>query len=182
MNEGLIARRYAKALYAYAAELGQEQALYGRMQTLAAALATLPDLSEALRNPTLSLRDRATLLNEAAGPQPEPSYLAFVRLVLARHREESLRAIALGYTDYYRRKKHISIVRLVSAVPMSDEALARIRRQVALRTHGEVEFENGVDPSIDGGFIFRLNDYRLDASVKGQLGRIRRELYTATQK
>ena len=72
MNEGLIARRYAKALYAYAAELGQEQALYGRMQTLAAALATLPDLSEALRNPTLSLRDRATLLNEAAGPQPEP--------------------------------------------------------------------------------------------------------------
>lgn len=54
MNEGLIARRYAKALYAYAAERGEEQALYGRMQTLAAALAALPDLSEALRNPTLS--------------------------------------------------------------------------------------------------------------------------------
>ena len=32
MNEGLIPRRYAKALYKYAIEKGQDKPMYGLMQ------------------------------------------------------------------------------------------------------------------------------------------------------
>ncbi len=178
MNEGLISIRYAKALYEYTSRRGEEQAFYKRMQTLSAMLDTIPKLREALSNPMVPVKYKKEILEKASGKQPEQSYIDFVRLIITNHREESLRNIALSYQVYYRRRKNISVVHITSVKQMSDEALRRIRQQVERRTHGEVEFSNHIDPDIGGGFIFRLDDIQLDASVKGQLEWLRQQLVT----
>ena len=46
MNEGLIPRRYAKALYKVALEKGQTAEMYGLMSCLVASFRGNPDLNE----------------------------------------------------------------------------------------------------------------------------------------
>jgi F-type H+-transporting ATPase subunit delta len=176
MNEGLISRRYAKALYQYAEQRHEEQALYLRMKTLLERLRTLPNLNETLCSPMVSPGEKESLLRHVAQSSPEESYLGFVRLILANHREKSLTKIALSYTDYYLRKKRISVVHLTFATEMPPKILARMQDDFAEITHGEVELSVRIDPSIRGGFIFQINDLRLDASVAGQLARMRKQI------
>jgi len=175
MNEGLVSQRYAKALYEYAATMQQEEALYRRMQVLNHHLLVIPRLKEVLDNPVISLNEKMNLLNVATGEKPEQSYLDFIRLVLKNRREKYLQKIALGYQTLYRRKKNIRVVSLISAREIQPEILSRIREDVVERTHGTVQFSTHIDPAIEGGLIFQLDDYRIDASVKNQLERIRRQ-------
>ena len=46
---------------------------------------------------------------------------------------------------------------------------------VAGKTGARVEIESRVDPALVGGFTCEVDGYLLDASVKGQLERIRRQ-------
>ncbi|MDR3266772.1 MAG: F0F1 ATP synthase subunit delta [Tannerella sp.] len=176
MNTGLISRRYAKALYEYASERKVEDILYGRMQTLVNEVSSMPKLKAMLRSPMIPTVYKKDILAEATGVNPEPVYLAFVRLITENHRAEIVLDIALNYQTVYRRKKNITIVNLTSAVPMNNNALERIKKQVQQKTNGQVELKIQIDPSLDGGFIFQLDDMRIDASVKGQLEKIRRKL------
>ncbi|MDR2120063.1 MAG: F0F1 ATP synthase subunit delta [Tannerella sp.] len=175
MNEGLISRRYAKALYRYAEERREEQTLYRSMKALIENLRALPELHETLCSPMVAAGDKETLLRHAADV-PQESYLAFVRLILANRREKSLMKIALGYTEYYLRKKRISVVHLTFATAMPQRILSRMRDDFERITHGEVELSVQIDPAIGGGFVFRINDRRLDASVAGQLALIRKQI------
>ena len=179
MNAGLISRRY-KALYEYALGRNEEQALYQRMQTLSSILRDIPKLRDTLSSPVVPVKYKQEILREAAGRAPEQSYLDFIGLILKNNRESMLYDITLSYQTYYRRRKNISIVHLTSAGPMSEEMLTRIRRQVEKRTRGEVEFSAYTDPAVGGGFIFQLNDMRLDASVRGQLARLKRQLLASS--
>jgi F-type H+-transporting ATPase subunit delta len=176
MNTGLISRRYAKALYEYASEHKVEDVLYKRMQMLANAVNSIPRLKAILRSPMILTVYKNDLLAEATGTNPDPVYLDFIRLITENHRSELVLDIALNYEIIYRQKKNISVVNLISAAPMSHNALERIKKQVQQRTNGQVEFKTRIDPSLDGGFIFQLDDMRIDASVKGQLEKIRRKL------
>ena len=176
MNEGLISKRYAKALLEYATTLGEDHALYKRMKTLEHSLFTTPGLREVLRSPVVSTEDKAELISTASGGGKfEQSGQRFVRLVLRNGRGDLMQYMVLSYILLYREVNKISVVELVTAFPLSDKAIERIRLDVERRTHGTVEFEMRVDPSIEGGAIFRIDDLRLDASVAGQLEKVRRQ-------
>jgi len=176
MNAGLISKRYAKALFMHAAEQGEDALLYHRMQILEAVLKKMPTLRESLKSPLISDDAKRDLLRNATGKNAEQSYLDFVELVVANERTEALMLIAMSYQQLYRKMKHISVVHLTSAHRLPDLAIERIRHLTEQRTHGHVEFSNSIDPALDGGFIFQLDDLRIDASVRGQLERIRRRL------
>ncbi|MDR3252377.1 MAG: F0F1 ATP synthase subunit delta [Tannerella sp.] len=176
MNEGLVSKRYAKALYRHAEDLGEETLLYHRMEILEALLRRVPDFKESMHSPMIADADKLALLLGATGKNAEQSYFDFINLVVTNERTEALLMITLSYQELYRRKKNISLVNLVSASKISAPAIARIRSIAENVTKGKVEFSNRIDPAIDGGFIFQINDLRIDASVRGQLDRIARRL------
>ena len=65
--------------------------------------------------------------------------------------------------------------KLITAVPVNKETEDRIRSAAAHILHAQMELETVIDPSIEGGFIFDINDYRLDASVATQLKRVKQQ-------
>lgn len=175
MDKGLISKRYAKALLEYATEREEDQALYERMKILQRSFSEVPSVRETFRSPLITRQDREELLYTAAGGDVEESYKAFVSLILDNQRELLAQNIAISYQALYRHAHHITIVNLISAEPLSDEILKKISRQVELRTHGPVEMESSVDAALKGGFIFQIDDLRMDASVATQLENIRRQ-------
>lgn len=176
MNEGLIPRRYAKALYKYAQEQQCTQQVYADTQRLEEAFATHPALTKALGNPALSATEKEQLLIAAAGKDAGKAILRFINLVILNHRETFFRAAMLDYQDVYRKENNIARVTIITASAVSDEIVARIKSLLKSQLDKELEFVYEIDPSLIGGFILRVESMQLDASIQNELKKLRVKL------
>lgn len=180
MNTGVISARYAKALLAYAMEHGAEDAVYGSMKELVRTLQQVREFHVLLRNPLLKPARRVELICSAMGSS---SLLErFVSLVVKEEREDMLIFIAYEYMALYREAKGISAVRFVTAKPLDEESKSRLERLIEESEGVKVEMEYVVDDSIIGGFRMEVASRRIDASVEGQLRRIRKSIVKQNRK
>ena len=188
MDQGLIPRRYAKALYEYAAERHQAADIYTMMQNVAAAFVAQPALQSTVANPFVASDDKYRLVMTAAGlndgkqtDNADPDILVrFVKLLVKNHRIDLIRLIAIAYVDIYRQTNRIFGVRITSAAPLDDADSMRIRQMVDKHLgNATAEYTFSVDPSLIGGFVVTINSARLDASVKNELQQLGRSLASA---
>lgn len=179
MEVGIISMRYAKALIAYAKSNGVEKAIYKEVSMLASNFESYPGLRKALDNPILPVEEKLKLISTAAAIDETKGssneLLRFISLVLKKRRETYLQFMCLMYQDLYRKMKHIGVGELITAVPINEETRMRIKNSAAQRLHAHMELKTVVDPSIEGGFIFDINGYRLDASIATQLKKVKRQ-------
>lgn len=177
MDIRIVSMRYAKALMEYAKSTDTEDVLYREVRMLARNINKYPDLRAALANPILTTREKFSLICTAAvGDAPAGrEFTRFITLVLKNRRENFLQYICLSFLDLYRKDKHIGVGKLITAVPVSREVWERIRDSASTLLHAGMELQTEVDPSIEGGFIFDINDFRLDASVATQLKKVKQQ-------
>lgn len=189
MNQGLIPRRYAKALYKFAIERGVADALYGVMGNMVKAFLAEPGLNKAMSNPFVKDSDKESLLRTAAGigqkADKDDKALAdvfedFILLLRRNNRMPQARDIAVAYRDIYRAANHIYRVTVTSAAPMDAEARARLEGLIAkhLPANAKTEYKSLVNPDLIGGFTVAIDNDMLDASVAGELDDLRRRLLT----
>ncbi|MDE5629676.1 MAG: ATP synthase F1 subunit delta [Muribaculaceae bacterium] len=179
MNQGLLPRRYAKALYEVAVERNDDTALYTLMQKLVEAFSQTPGLASTMANPFVEPADKCRLVDTAvyADGIRNSSFDDFVKLLVQNKRLDIIREAALAYIELYRQKNSIYRVDIRSAAPLKAEM--RTRLENILRKHigeGTLEIEYTVDPSLIGGFTVTVNSERLDASVSTELKNLRRSL------
>ncbi len=170
-----VAKRYAKALYLYATENGAEDAVYEEALRLDHTFANVHDVLKVITNPQVKTDRKKQLIASILDNHPTSTLQRFVGLVFLHRREAHMRLIMLMYIDLYREKKNIHVGRITTAVPMSDKIVQRIRHEFEKQQGGIVDFSNRVNPDIEGGFIFEINSLRLDASVRNQMQRIKKQ-------
>lgn len=181
MDQGLIPRRYAKALYEVGYERNDIDALYAAMGRLANAFADTPGLAGTVANPFVAKGDKARLLTTAAygadSPDIDPVFNDFIKLLERNERLDLARDIALAFISLYREKHSIYRVDIVSAAKLADNERSRL--ESIIENHigkGKFEYDYRVDPSLIGGFTVTVNSERLDASVRTQLKNLRLKL------
>lgn len=177
MNEGLIPGRYAKALYKYALEQGESDAVYIQMQNLAESYASAPALKKAVENPFLPLADKEKVLMAACGAKRGGCIAKFINLVIGHNRENFMRDIALAYQRIYRQAGGIAQVEIVTASKLGVNNVKKIVKVVERLLVGKkIEQTERVDESLIGGFVVRVDSLLLDASIKNQLKKMRLKL------
>lgn len=174
MYVGLIAKRYSKALYDYATEKGAAEAVYAQAEHLAELLTSHNQLIEAIASPVVSHEVKLDLLEKALPEGIVPCLKDFLRLVMAKEREKYLLFIVRSYLELYRKEHRIIIAKLTCAAAPSKQMLDRIDKMTEDATGCQVEIVTVVDPSLIGGFIFRVDDRILDNSVRKQIRQIER--------
>lgn len=178
MDIGVIAKRYAKALLQYALEQKAEDTLYKEVQQYIATCSALPNYTQTLSNPLLKAEEKENLLCKAVSAgECSPVFRKFAALVVAHRRESYMLYFAHSYIRLYRQHKHISIGELVTAVPVTAQISKRLEEWIEeqSRHSTDVIMHHEVNPDLMGGFIFRIDDYRLDASVATQFERIKKQ-------
>ena len=178
MNDGLIPKRYAKALYKYALENGDTEQIYELLKPLSQGLKGLDDVKRALLNPYIPAEEKGRVMMQLVGAQPGSSLDKFILLVIRNNRAEFLRKIALAYVNLYREEHNIAKVVVSSAVELPEETINDIvliiKRKMDEGTTLEVVSE--IDPELIGGFTVKVGDVLLDASVKNELNQLRLKL------
>ncbi len=182
MNTGIIAKRYAKALYAFAQERNETAQLYEEMKALSACYLKVDGFRAMLSDPMLSRNDKLKFLQSAVGGAPSLAYMRFIKLVLDHKRESFLQSMALTYMDICRKENHIVTGSLTTAVPIPAEVESALRAKLLPDKEGTLEFSLQVDPTILGGFIFDYDTYRLDASLVSQLRKVKNQLLEKNKK
>lgn len=177
MNDGLIPQRYAKALYKYAVEHNNADAVYAEMKQVIASFQALPDLQKVMTNPFVDRARKEKLLVSAAGDLVEDDYRRFVKLILDQNREEFAYAMALDYRKIYREANQIAQVEITTAGNLPDSELAKIENLVKNAFKGyTLEFNHKIDPNLIGGFVIDVNSMRMDASISNELEQLRQKL------
>lgn len=178
MNEGLIPRRYAKALLKFAEEKSADKRLYGQMLQLEASFKAQPQLQESLTNPYVADADKSKLILLAAGAQATDTVFAdFIKLLCNNRRIAMTRDIALAYLLLYREANNIHVVHVQSASKLSSADEARIKELVSRHLDGaQMEYTSDVNPSLIGGFTVSVGNDRIDASVSNELKQLRLNL------
>ena len=177
MDDGIIASRYAKALLKYVLETGNGERVCAQAKRLERVLGESQELRLALDSPAdITPAQKLSLLGAALGGEPAEDELdRFLRLVLDKGRIPLLRLMLHDFITLYHRSCNVLYARLTTAVPATEALLERLRELVRGKTGKEVEIETSTDPALIGGFIFDVEDLRMDASVLRSLRKIRRE-------
>lgn len=173
MNSEVISSRYAKALLEYAAEAGSGNKVYSQALALAHAMQEVPMLRDIiLKHDDVALVKKTDLLSTALGEPLADELVKFIELVSRQRRMDKLQSMLLSYIIKFRQKNNIKVGSLMTATP-SEDLRERLEVMFSERTDSEVHFTVGVDPQLLGGFVFELDGYRLDASVRTRLEKIR---------
>jgi F-type H+-transporting ATPase subunit delta len=142
---------------------------------LVAAEEEVPELRAVLRDPQLDPRAKADLLEEVLGEADE-LLRNFVRLVIEKGRAGELVEIHRELERLARAEERRLSVELTTAYELSDEEAAGILRQIEQASGRKVDATRTVDASLIGGLVLQAGSLRVDASVRGRLNRLRREL------
>lgn len=178
MNEGLIPNRYAKALLKYALEKGEQEHVYELMNRLSGSFASTPALDTTLANPFVAADQKIGLLMTAAGAEKKDEvFCDFLKLLRNNNRLPMSRAIALAYSDDYRKANNIYRVEVTAAAPMGQAEEKRLKNLIVSHLNGgTMEYEFKVDESLIGGFTVKVGSEQLDASIKNELKQLKLRL------
>lgn len=178
MDKGLLPRRYAKALYKFAAEKEATLQVYDLMQNLVAAFDRNDGLRTTIANPFVPVNEKIGLLTTAAG-QENSILTDFVKLLAQNNRLDIVQAVALAYTVLYRQENNIHLVSITSAAPLSEADRKRITDMIEKHIgNAKAQFAYNVNPELIGGFVIKIDNESLDASVRNELNQLRQSLIT----
>ena len=178
MDLGIISMRYAKALLRFSQENKEEEQVYAEMQDLAKPFQLCPTLQKALLNPTAGDEEKVRLLTVATCGEGTltASSARFLQMVVKNRRADVMLFVANSFCTLYRKDKHLVKARLVVSTAVDDAVITRLRQMVESRQQGDIQFEMEVRPEIQGGFILEYGTYRLDASLRSQINKLKRQL------
>jgi F-type H+-transporting ATPase subunit delta len=179
MTDGKIPVRYARALFESALERKLTDKVYDDMK-LVSDVCLLPDFKEFLESPVIVPSKKAVIIHEILGKRVEEISLALIDLTVKNGRESYLPSIARVFIQLT--KKHLGITASTFTTPVKIDD--RIKQRVIDLVSGifktKVELREVIDKDIIGGFILRVEDHYLDASVRSRLKRIEKELRGST--
>lgn len=171
MRKNRLAQTYAEAAY--------EAATNVWLRTLTAlqrALEENPSVLASLRDPGADLGQKQTLV-EPLLPQGAPQEVRnFVSVLLSRNDIGLLPDVIEQFRRLAVRGPKAQIVRVTSAVPLTDEEKRALTEKLVAQFGENLEFEYREDPSILGGLVVRVGDRVIDASVAGKLKALRETL------
>jgi F-type H+-transporting ATPase subunit delta len=170
-------RIYARALYEAAHEQGRVDVARDELAELAAALDAVPELQAFLANPQLDPGAKASVLDEITA-DADPIVRNFVRLVASKGRGGQLESIAEEFEAIVDREQGRLKVELTTAYELDDAEAEAIVAKIEKSSGRTVEATRSVDPDLIGGMILQAGSLRVDASVRGRLNGLRRELVT----
>ncbi len=174
MYTGLIAKRYAKALFDFALSKGEDKLVYAQVLELIEYFLSNTAVKGQIASPVVARQIKRTIVFAGVKSGVCSSLEKFVDLVMQQGREEFLLFMLHSYTSLYKEHYKIAQVDLTVAAPVVEDVEKRIAKMVQKNIGcGSVQLRTRTDESIIGGFVLRIDDMQLDASVATQLGKLK---------
>ena len=173
----LVSKVYGDALFEEAMEKNVLSQWYEEIGALRTIFLENPDLAQFLNHPQIIKEEKKKVVETIFFGKLSEGLLGFLVTVIEKGRQNDMIAICDYFTDRVKAYKKIGVVKVTSALPLSEDQKKRVEERL-LETTGFVslETEYAVDESLLGGLVIRIGDRVVDSSIKTRLEEIRRDL------
>ncbi|MBL1408126.1 ATP synthase F1 subunit delta [Sphingobacterium faecale] len=173
-----VASRYAKSLLDLAQEQGHLEAVKSDMEQIAAVIKSSSELQAVLNNPIIKVDKKQNILSALFKDKVRPEVTSFFDIMIRKGRGELVYATSLEFIREYNELKSIVKAEVLSAAALSPENLAALKATIGQQINAEVILVNKVDPTLIGGFVVKVGDRQVDASLAGKLNKLERHFVT----
>jgi F-type H+-transporting ATPase subunit delta len=175
MNDSKISVRYSRALFQTAVEKNLLDKISLDMIFIT-ELCKIDEVREVLESPIIRPSKKTAIFHGLLEKNIDKITLSLVDLLIKNGRESFLPAVTRVFRDETLRYNGITETHLTTAVPVNDKIRKEISEMITSVFKTRVELKESVDEEIIGGFVLRINDNFIDASVRNKLRKIRKEL------
>lgn len=169
-----VASRYAKSFIDLALEQGVLEKAYADMKFIAEVSKTNPDFVNFLKSPIINTDKKQAVLKSVFSDKLNKITDAYIQLITAKKREMFLAEIAEEFLNQYNEKKKILKAVVTTASGIDDATRKQVLNLVKGASDSDVILEEKIDKDIIGGFIIRVGDKQIDASIARKLSNLKR--------
>jgi F-type H+-transporting ATPase subunit delta len=173
----VVHRTYARSLFAAAKEAGRVSAVREQLADFVEATKEVPELQEILRNPQLDKRAKTAAVVAVVG-EGDPLVRHFVYRLIQKNRAGEVDDVAGEFERLAAIEEGQLSVELTTAFDLTDDEARSIVDQIEQASGRKIEATRAVDPNLIGGIVLQAGSLRVDASVRGRLERLGRDLAT----
>jgi F-type H+-transporting ATPase subunit delta len=169
-----VASRYVKSLLGLAVERGALDQVHADMQLFSKVCEENRDFMLMLRNPVIKHDKKNDVLKKIFQGKVNALTLAIFDIITRKNREPLLPEIATGFHHAYNVYKGVGEATVTTAVPM-DKALRNEIESIAKKVSNKAQLElhEKIDPEMIGGFVLKVGDQQVDASLKNKLNALK---------
>jgi len=176
MIEGLVAKRYAEAMFEVTKEKGLLDKVEQDLLFVLDVVQGTEDFMSFLRHPQIDEQVKKSLLDSAFNESITQIVKNFLYQLIDSKRVEYFEEITKYYIKLANEARGIANVEAVTSVALSATDKNKVVEQLSKQLNKVIRLDNIVDPSILGGMVIRIGDRVYDGSINKQLKVLRRSL------
>ena len=146
------------------------------LDLLSALFRDTRDLVLLLQSPIIKSDKKQAVLDAVLQDHLGELVSSYLRILVNKGREGLVVDMVTEGQSQLRALRNIQSVSVTTAFPLTDSLRDQIMAQVANVHKGDVDLTEIVDPEILGGYMLKMGDQMIDASVKRHLRTLGREL------
>lgn len=169
-----VAKRYAQGLLDFTQESGNTESVFNEMKDIVKIMSQSKDLNQFFSTPIIDARKKEAIALEIF-KDFSPVAKNIIRLVIKQGRESQLKGIAQEFINKVEDIKGTQRISLTSASKLSEKNIQKIIADSKMVNVTNYDLETIIKPEILGGYILRVGDQQIDASVRTKLSNIKKE-------
>lgn len=177
MNESKIAVRYSKALFELAKEKKKIKEVRNDMVFIL-KLSAMDDFKAVIDSPVIPNSKKKEIMTALFKKNLDDITFSLITLTVNKNREAFLPGIARCYIDLADKHEGITKVTLKVPVSLSEENRKKFISIIEEDLNTKADLEEIVDKELAGGYTLKVEDLYVDASLRTQLQKIKKELTT----
>lgn len=175
MNHSKIAVRYSTALFRSALEKNILDEVKADMAFIS-EICRDPQMKDFLENPVIRPSKKSEIFRRILKGNVHEMTLSMTDLLVKNEREAFLPDIARSFIHESQKYKGITEATLTTAVAVNAGIRKQVSELIEKTFKTKVDLKEITDPGIIGGFILRVDDNYIDASIRNKLRKVRKEL------
>jgi F-type H+-transporting ATPase subunit delta len=175
MNDSKISVRYSRALFQSALEKKILDKVNQDMIFIS-EICKIPETKEFINSPIIPPSKKSSIFHKMLGNNVEKITLSLIDLAVKNGRESFIPAIARVFMSETMKHAGITESVITTAIKVDTKVKKQIIDLITEVFKTKVNLEEKIDTEIIGGFILRIDDNYIDASIKSKLRKIRKEL------
>ncbi|MBV2166611.1 MAG: ATP synthase F1 subunit delta [Kaistella sp.] len=170
-----VAKRYAQGLLNFTQESGNTDAVFTEMGDIVKTIEKSKELQSFFASPIIDVKKKVSIALEIF-KDFSPVTKSMLQLIIKQGRESQMQNIAQEFINKVEDMNGVQRITITSASALSSENISNILKSSELVNHdNKFDVKSIINPEILGGYILRVGDQQVDASVKSKLSKLKKE-------
>jgi F-type H+-transporting ATPase subunit delta len=170
VRQTILAKRYAKALFAVGQEEGTSEAYRETLNVLGDFLGNYPEAMDALTNLLYPMELREKVMSQLISELQAGQFMSnFLNLIVQKKRADILPEVASEFQTLVDADQNVSRGTVITASKITGDLQGKVQSALENITGKKVILTAEIDPAIIGGIVAKVGDLVMDGSIKTQL-------------